>query len=127
MVPKRQRREPAVVEAVACSEEDAVAVAKFKELTELVLPARAAAERWPIRFDHCFKRICLDWAFGDIWYRHLQRPAERHLRGEPLTRAVGCAEALLDGGLPVLRERDAASLRWRGKQPKPDMVHREVG
>jgi hypothetical protein len=94
------------------------AVARFKDLTERELPARAATERWPIRFDHCFKRICLDWAFGDVWYRHLARPAERHLRGEALARAVQCAEELSTGDIAVLQHRDAASLRWRGKRPK---------
>ena len=96
-------------------EERAAAVARFKELTERGLPELARAERWPIRLDHCFKRICLDWAFEDVWYRHLAKPAERHLQGEPLARAVACAEALLAGGRAVLRERNAASLRWRGK------------
>jgi hypothetical protein len=104
----------------APSAEEAKAVARFKELTEHALPTRAQEEHWPVRFDHCFKRICLDWTFGDVWYRHLARPAERHLRGDQLQRAVMCAEALLDGGLPVLRERDAASLRWRGKRPKAE-------
>lgn len=91
---------------------------RFKDLTERVLPARAAEERWPIRFDHCFKRICLDWAFGDVWYRHLARPAEKNLRGEALARAVQCAEELAADGLPVLQQRDQASLCWRGKRPK---------
>ncbi len=91
---------------------------RFKDLTERVLPARAQAERWPIRFDHCFKRICLDWAFGDVWYRHLARPAERHLRGEALALAVQCAEELSSGSRLLLAERDDASLGWRGKRPK---------
>lgn len=95
-------------------------VKRFKELTEEVLPARAREGRWPIRLDHCFKRICLDHAFGDVWYKHLARPAERHLQGDALGRATACAEELLAAGLPVLRERDAASLRYRGKRPKPD-------
>jgi hypothetical protein len=105
-------------EQSARTEDEQVLLARFKKLTEDTLPARAKEERWPVRFDHCFKRICLDCAFEDVWYRHLARPAERHLRGEALERAIRCAEALLDGGLPVLRERDAASLRWRGKRPK---------
>lgn len=105
---------------VARTQVELALVARFKQLTEHTLPSRAKAERWPVRFDHCFKRICLDWAFGDVWYQHLARPAERHLRGAELERAVLCAEALLDGGLPVLQERDAASLRWRGKRPKAE-------
>ncbi len=90
-------------------------VARFKELTERTLPELARRQRWPIRLDHCFKRICLDHAFGDVWYNHLPRPAERHLQGEPLLRAVACAEALALGDRALLNERNAASLRWRGK------------
>ncbi len=96
-------------------------VVRFKHLTEVALPALARAQRWPIRLDHCFKRICLDDAFKDVWYNHLPRPAERHLAGTPLARAVGCAEAVLRGGLPVLTERNQASLRYRGKlRPSSD-------
>ena len=90
-------------------------VARFKHLTEVALPALAREQRWPIRLDHCFKRICLDHAFEDVWYNHLPRPAERHLAGQFLTRAVGCAAALLEEGLPLLTERNQASLRYRGK------------
>ncbi len=91
------------------------AIARFKQLTEIALPAMAREERWPIRLDHCFKRICLDFAFEDVWYNHLPRPAERHLEGEPLARAIRCAEELLSEGLPALQLRNAASLRYRGK------------
>ena len=83
------------------------------------LPARARAERWPLRLDHCFKRVCLDSAFGDVWYNHLRKPAERHMEGEALRRAVACAEEIAAGGVPVLREKNAASLAWRGK-PRRD-------
>lgn len=90
-------------------------VARFKQLTETTLPELARHQRWPIRLDHCFKRICLDHAFKDVWYNHLPRPAERHLHGEPLLRATRCAEELLQQGLPLLQERNTASLRFRGK------------
>ena len=90
-------------------------LARFKHLTEVALPARARERRWPIRFDHCFKRICLDHAFGDVWYNHLRKPAQRYLEGEPLDRAVECAEQLLQQGAPLLEPRNEASLRWRGK------------
>ena len=92
-----------------------IGVARFKELTEVVLPGIARAGRWPIHLDHCFKRICLDHAFEDVWYRHLPKPAERHLSGAALERAVACAEALARDGRPLLEERNAASLRYRGK------------
>lgn len=90
-------------------------MARFKQLTETVLPELARGERWPIRLDHCFKRICLDHAFEDVWYGHLPKPAERHLSGEALERAVACAEELARHGRPLLDERNTASLRYRGK------------
>jgi hypothetical protein len=96
--------------------EGAELVRRFKELTEEVLPARAREERWPLRLDHCFKRVCLDWAFGDCWYGHLARPAERNLKGEALAQAVRCAEEIARDGREVLMKRNAASLRWRGKR-----------
>lgn len=90
-------------------------VGRFKRLTEVELPARAREERWALRLDHCFKRVCLDWACQDCWYGHIQRPAERNMGDETLARAARCAEEILEGGSAVLKERNAASLRWRGK------------
>ena len=90
-------------------------VARFKQLTEVELPQRAHAERWSLRLDHCFKRVCLDFAVQDVWYRHIAKPAERHINGGALDRAVECAEDLLRMGEPLLRERNRQSLAWRGK------------
>ena len=90
-------------------------IARFKLLTEQLLPKRAKQQRWPLRLDHCFKRVCLDHAFQDVWYRHLEKPAERHISGEPLARALRCAEDLLADDGPLLRIRNEESLRWRGK------------
>ncbi len=98
-------------------------IARFKQLTEEILPALAREHRWPIRLDHCFKRICLDHAFGDVWYNHLPRSAERHLTGAPLARALACADSIAAEGLPTLSLRNAESLRFRGKlrpnHPRP--------
>ncbi len=90
-------------------------IRRFKALTEAELPALAKEQRWPIRLDHCFKRICLDAAFEDVWYNHLKRPAERHITGEPLARAVAAAERIAAEGLPTLQMLNQASLQYRGK------------
>ncbi len=92
---------------------------RFKALTERELPALAKLRHWPLRLDHCFKRVCLDWACDDCWYTHIRRPAERHLEGETLRRAVRCAEDLLAGDLALLQKRNAQSLGWRGKRVPP--------
>lgn len=94
---------------------DAERITRFKLLTEQLLPARAREQKWPLRLDHCFKRVCLDHAYSDVWYRHLQKPAERHVAGEALTRALQCAEDLLLDDGTLLRIRNQESLCWRGK------------
>lgn len=93
----------------------AAAVIRFKELTEQLLPDLARTERWPIRLDHCFKRICLDNTFEDVWYNHLKSPAERYISEPALSRAVAIAEQLYTEGLPVLAILNRKSLTWRGK------------
>ena len=90
-------------------------IAHYKHLTEIALPALAREQGWPIRLDHCFKRICLDAAFNDVWYNHLPRPAERHLEGESLARAITCAESILSEGRAALDLHNSNSLRYRGK------------
>ena len=92
---------------------------RFQRLPELDLPERAPSLRWPLRNDHCFKRICLDYAVQDVWHRHLAKPAERHIHGEALDRAVRCAEDILREGEPLLRQRNVESLRYRGKLREP--------
>ena len=91
------------------------AVARFKHLTETVLPQLAREARWPLRLDHCFKRVCLDHAFQDVWYRHLKKPAEKHINGEALDRALRCAEEIAEEGRPLLDIRNRESLAYRGK------------
>ncbi|MGI4756462.1 MAG: hypothetical protein ACRYGF_06390 [Janthinobacterium lividum] len=90
-------------------------VAEWKRLTEKVLPALAKQHRWPLQLDHCFKRVCLDFAFQDVWYRHVQKPAERHMGADALARAIGCALEIVHCGESLLRERNEESLRYRGK------------
>ncbi len=94
---------------------DPTQIALFKHLTETTLPTLARQRRWPIRLDHCFKRICLDHAFADVWYHHCRKPAERHIAPEPLARAIVCAQELLTQGLPALTLRNRESLGFRGK------------
>ncbi len=93
-------------------------LARWKHLTETLLPARARDLHWPIRLDHCFKRITLDNACADLWTRHLAKPAQNHLTGPHLDRALAVAESLLTGDRTLLDQLDDASLRYRGKLPK---------
>ena len=95
---------------------------RYLELTwELLLAAAVAAagkdDRWPIRFDHCFMRVALDHVFGGCWYDHLDRKlrAYKQLDDDQLAAAVGHAEAMLEGGRPVVEEMNRRSLACAGR------------
>ena len=87
-------------------------MAHWLHLTRTVLPGMAAAQRWPIRFDHCFMRVCLDNALGRPWPEAVRRPAIRHAGLDQLRAAVAVAERIqaTPDALPALNH---ASLAWR--------------
>ena len=85
---------------------------RWTELTRHRLPAMAADQRWPIRLDHCFMRVCLDHAIGDRWDRVVDRPAIRHLTDEQLARAIAIAERI-ERQPSVLAELNRESLVLR--------------
>ena len=45
-------------------------IAEYKQLINTVLPSKYT---FPVRFNHCFNRIVLDWLFKDCWYKHLDK------------------------------------------------------
>ena len=90
-------------------------IARWNDLTRRVLPGMAGAQGWPIRLDHCFMRVCLDHAVGDVWTAHIPRPAIAHMEMPILARAIAVAEGIRDqpGTLPLLNQQ---SLVWRKKR-----------
>ena len=88
--------------------------ARWFELTRERMPAMAAGRGWPVRFDHCFQRICLDNAVGAKWRDVIDAPAYRNAPDEVLARAVSLAEDVIAGSRD-LAELNAASLDFRGK------------
>lgn len=87
-------------------------VNRWLELTRQILPAMAQTERWPIRYDHCFMRVCLDEAVGAPWPQVVKRPAIRHASDDQLAKAVRVAE-MLTAYPERLREMNARSLYKR--------------
>ena len=75
----------------------------------------SAAQRWPIRLDHCFMRVCLDAACGRPWTECIERPAIRHAPEPVLRRAVAVAEHLI--AVPAdLSAFNRRSLEMRGME-----------
>jgi len=85
----------------------------YKQLINETLPRTYTQ---PVRANHCFARIVLDWLFKNCWYNHLSRktPAFRQLSSKQLAAAIGrMQEWLTDHSLLV--EDNIASLKYRGK------------
>ena len=87
---------------------------RWKRLTRDILPGMAAGQRWPIRLDHCFMRVCLDTALGARWDTLVRRPAIRHLSDAQLGRAVAQAEAIV-ARPDLLPQMNLASLHMRAR------------
>ncbi len=77
------------------------------------LVARAAAERWPIRADHCFLRIAYDNAVAGKWDTVVARPAYATLPLDRLAAAVAVLDRIDAEGRAALEPLNAASLAFR--------------
>ena len=88
----------------------------YLHLTKTVLPsmARSGERDWPVHEDHCFQRIVLDTICGGVWYKHLDRPAYKHLTNEQAKTAVRLCQDIADGRAD-LQQLNRQSLIWRGK------------
>ncbi len=75
----------------------------------------AEAQRWPIRLDHCFMRVCLDAALGAPWRTRIRAPALRYASDAELAAAIGVAERIV-ADPALLPGLNRESLRLRGKR-----------
>ncbi|MEM9733441.1 MAG: hypothetical protein AAF903_08135 [Pseudomonadota bacterium] len=90
---------------------------RYLHLTKTVLPTMAQQpdRKWPVREDHCFQRIVLDYVCGGVWYKQLKKPAYKHMSAEQLMAAIELSEAISrdERDLSALNRQ---SLVWRGKR-----------
>jgi hypothetical protein len=93
---------------------DLVAItSRYKQLLNEVLPASFTT---PVRYNHCFNRIVLDWLFQDVWYNHLNKSktAISQLNEMQLQKMIGRMELWLQQP-DVLAKDNQQSLMWRKK------------
>ena len=69
----------------------------ISRLADEVLPAlaRADSEDYPVRFDHCFRRIAYDYAVGQKWDEVIESPFYKNASGAQLRRAVQALETMI--------------------------------
>ena len=85
----------------------------FKTLINQVLPA---TYQTPVRFNHCFNRIILDWLFQDVWYNHLDRKktAISQLSEDQLHQAIDRMNDWLSNHNTLVKD-NVNSLHYRAK------------
>ena len=99
-------------------EEEAEIRARWRELVDERLPARARRRKgWPVYLNHCFARILLDNACGTMWRKVIEAPAWRNTPLPVLQTAIDLGEDVLAGDADLWALNDA-SLRMRGKKPR---------
>ncbi|RYY05581.1 MAG: hypothetical protein EOP43_08235 [Sphingobacteriaceae bacterium] len=86
-------------------------ISRYKQLLNEVLPATFIK---PVRFNHCFNRIILDWLFQDAWYNHLNNSKTAISQLDPiqLQKMIERMEQWLQNP-DLLFEDNRKSLTWR--------------
>lgn len=78
------------------------------------LPAlAAAAPGWPVRLNHCFRRIVYDAVAGGPWRDRWPAPAVAHMTEAELRACLDLCARLGAEGAPLCRALNTASLRAR--------------
>ncbi len=88
-------------------------MSRYRQLLNQVLPASFTR---PVRYNHCFNRVVLDWLFQDVWYHHLDqsKTAISQLSDEQLRLMIGRMEQWLQQPDLLVKDNNQ-SLTWRHK------------
>lgn len=85
---------------------------KYLQLVNTTLPKEINS---PVRFNHCFARIALDWLFQDVWYNHIEkRPAYKTLNEQQLKSVIQRMESWRSDRTIIVAD-NRQSLIYRGK------------
>jgi hypothetical protein len=100
-------------DVVYIMEERISLINRYKQLLNNVLPATFTK---PVRHNHCFNRIVLDWLFQDVWYHHLphSKTAISQLTQTQLQQMIERMEQWLQNP-ELLFGDNQKSLTWRKK------------
>ena len=80
-------------------------VAELGRRVDGVLPAlAAAAPGWPVRRNHCFRRIVYDMVAGEPWRRRWPAPAVAHMSEAELRAALALCGRLAAEGPALCRD-----------------------
>jgi hypothetical protein len=79
---------------------------------EFVFPQLAVKHNWPIRFDHCFRRVIYDQCFGGKWDKYIKPPAYKNMTDNQLESCITICLSIVDEP-SLMTEFNTQSLLWR--------------
>jgi hypothetical protein len=79
---------------------------------EFVLPSLAIKYKWPIRFDHCFRRVIYDTLCQSKWDDHIPAPAIHNMTHTQLIDCLTICKSIIHKP-DCLPELNTLSLGYR--------------
>jgi hypothetical protein len=76
---------------------------------------------YPVKEDHCFKRILLDHICGGVWYEKISKPAKAHMSLEQLEGGIEAGRQMLENPERSWKW-NRESLEWRREKQKKDKL-----
>lgn len=99
-------------------------VDKLEERCDDVLPRLAEDGGWPVRFDHCFRRICYDVACGGHWKEAIDGETFIEDADFQYVQKAACIAIRMIHDGPRYAERvNEESLAYRGKIEAGECEH----
>jgi len=99
-------------------------IERLGEFCDEKLPEKASEGGWPVRFDHCFRRLAYDAACGNEWYGCVDGDSfTQDAADEQLKRALTQAVRLYHDGPGYAWFLQEKSLLWRGEIQPGECEH----
>lgn len=101
-----------------------VVVMELGKACDDALPVLSREGGWPVRYDHCFRRLVYDAACGGYWKDHVDGDTFIHdADKDQLVDALKHAARLLHEGSEYAWELQEKSLLWRGEMEPEEAEH----
>ena len=85
---------------------------------EFVFPSLSIKHKWPIRFDHCFRRVIYDTLCQDRWDKHITKPAINNMTPAQLADCLTICRSIVYKPETLL-ELNNLSLSYRNGRSYP--------
>lgn len=89
-------------------------ILRLNVYVEEVFPQLSIKHKWPIRFDHCFRRVIYDNVYGKKWCESIPAPVIKNISLDDLETAISLCRFILSNPDELVKLNNK-SLAWRNK------------